>query len=153
MIPKTVIPEEVYKTAFRQYVVGLAKKWLGPDIDLSNTDFVLYTIEKVSKENHRALYLKYLLPFVDTSFSQVISSGTIVSMHKVLYSLRMNDLAYNDFMLDRFCDILLSDVDKKGLFSMPLPEDYKDLQKLIWTFVQTFRKKQAAEHSQYDGAI
>ncbi|WP_373229816.1 hypothetical protein [Cohnella sp.] len=67
--------------------------------------------------------------------------------------MRINDLAYNDFMMDRFCDILLKDTDKRGMFAMPLPEDYKDLQKLVWSFVQTFRKKVASEHSEYDGVI
>ncbi|MCD9025846.1 hypothetical protein [Cohnella silvisoli] len=153
MIPKTVIPEKEYENAFRQYVLGLAGKWLGLDTDLSQTSLVLQKIEEVSKENYRANYLNYLLPLVDSKYSEVVSSGTIVSMHKVLYSLRMNDLAYNDFMLNRFCDILLKDVDRKGLFATPLPEDYKDLQKLLWNFVQTFRKKAATEYFQHEEVI
>jgi hypothetical protein len=54
MIPKTAIPEETYKSAFKQYVYGLSEKWLGGGIDLSQTDSVLAKIGEVSKENHRA---------------------------------------------------------------------------------------------------
>ncbi|CAM4298580.1 hypothetical protein L1N85_19285 [Paenibacillus alkaliterrae] len=153
MIPKTKIPEEIYKAAFRQYVYGLAEKWLESGVELSHPDEVLDKIAVASQENHRASYLKYLLPLADSTYSAAVPSETVALMHKVLFSLRLNDAAYNDFMLDRFCDILLKDVDKRGLFSMPLPEDYKDLQKLLWTFVQTFRRKLAAQYPQYDGAI
>lgn len=44
----------------------------------------------------------------------------------------------------RFCQIILRTADIDSLKSAPLPEDYKDLQKQIWTFVQQFRKKAAA---------
>ncbi|WP_373229815.1 DUF6036 family nucleotidyltransferase [Cohnella sp.] len=73
MIPKTVLPEEVYEAAFKQYVLGLVEKWLGSGIDVSQTSTVLKKIEDVSTENYRASYLKYLLPLVDTSFLEVSS--------------------------------------------------------------------------------
>jgi hypothetical protein len=58
--------------------------------------------------------------------------------------MRRNGLPYNDFLLLRLCAILLKDADRAlemELAAAPLPEDYKDLQKLLWTFAQSFRKK------------
>ncbi len=147
MIPQVVIPEEEYLTAFRKYVFGLARKWLGLAVESAETGLVLDKIKEVTCENYRATYMVYLLPIVDSRFVKSVPPETLISMYKVLYSMRLNGVPYNDFMLDRFCEILLQATDKKGLFAMPLPEDYKDLQKLIWTFVQGFKKEATSRNS------
>lgn len=148
MIPETVVPKDVYRDAFKQYVFDLVMKWLGLRAELSSPSLVLDKIEEISGENHRAVYLKYLLPLAEPDYFGLVPTDIIVQMHKVLHSLRMNDLAYNDFMVNRFCDILLESVDRKGLLHTPLPEGYKDLQKLVWMFVQAFRKNVAPQYSQ-----
>ncbi|MFD0670600.1 hypothetical protein [Cohnella sp. GCM10027633] len=102
----------------------------------------------MSVSNHRASYLLYLLPFAKTSFVDPPWQSPAQSMRRVLLSIRLNGLPYNDFMLNRFCDILLGQTDKKKLFAEPLPEDYKDLQKLVWTFIVTFRKAISVQYSQ-----
>ncbi|MFC5469043.1 hypothetical protein ACFPPD_09935 [Cohnella suwonensis] len=61
--------------------------------------------------------------------------------------MRLNGVPYNDFMLNRFCDIILRSENKPSLFAQPLPEDYKDLQKLVWTFVQAFRNKMVSHYA------
>jgi hypothetical protein len=147
MIPQAVIPEEEYLTAFRKYVFALSRKWLGLAVESVETAVVLEKIKEVSSENYRATYLAYLLPIVDSRFVKSVTPDTRKSMYKVLYSMSLNGMPYNDFMLNRFCEILLQAADKKGLFAMPLPEDYKDLQKLIWTFVQGFKKEATSRNS------
>lgn len=153
MIPETVIPEDVYRDAFKQYVLDLAAKWLGLRAELSSPALILGKIEDVSGENHRAVYLKYLLPLAEPDYSDLVPTDIIVQMRKVLHSLRMNGLAYNDFMVNRFCDIFFESVDRKGLLYTPLPEGYKDLQKLVWMFVQAFRRNVAPQYSERDDVI
>lgn len=145
MIPKAVIPEEDYRAAFLEYVNGLALKWLGGGIESLDVASVADRIEEVSRENYRATYLKFLLPLANIAYRKVMADNA-VSMQKVLYNMRLNGIPYNDFMLHRFCDICLQSADREGLFSTPLPEDYKDLQKLVWTFVQAFRKRAASKY-------
>lgn len=148
MIPPAVIPEEDYLSAFRKYVFGLSLKWLGLRAESEQAEAVLDKIAEVARVNHRATYLNYLLPLADSRYKEHIPAAFPSAMHKVLYNMRLNGVPYNDFMLERFCDILLVAADKKGLFAAPLPEDYKDLQKLVWTFVQAFRKEAATRYSQ-----
>ncbi|MBB6731830.1 hypothetical protein [Cohnella zeiphila] len=147
MRPQTIIPETEYVAAFTLYVRNLAEKWLGSSLEWENPPSILSAIEREAPSNHRVTYLKYLLPLVDPSYAGSLPSGFRLSMRKVLYNMRRNGLPYNDYLLLRLCDILLKDADLAELVTSPLPEDYKDLQKLLWTFAQAFRKKVRKRYS------
>ncbi|OXS57543.1 hypothetical protein B1A99_15900 [Cohnella sp. CIP 111063] len=146
MIPRIVIPEEQYLAEFRQYVFGLSLKWLGISPELVDPAEMWDRISETKKTNYRAFYLTYLLPLADGRYRRAAAGDTLMGIHKILWNMKLNGLPYNDFMLLRFCEIILRNADLDSLGSAPLPEDYKDLQKLIWTFVQQFRKKAAALH-------
>ena len=149
MVPQSIIPEQEYVEAFQSYVYRLACKWTGMKAETERAAIVYDKINRVAETNYRATYLKYLLPLVDAGYAAITPVEISRAMHKVLYNLRLNDVPYNDFMLDRFCGIMLRTADLRGLFAARLPEDYKDLQKLLWTFIQCFRTDAALR---YDGA-
>lgn len=142
MEPRIVIPEEEYKEAFRHYVFGLAEKWLELDAAAEDAGVVAERIGEASRSNYRVTYLPYMLAISDAAgYAGLLPPKAARAMHKVLYNLRLNDVPYNDYMLKRFCGIMLKDVDERGLYAESLPEDYKDLQKLVWTFIQRFRRQ------------
>jgi len=152
-LPVKIVPETEYKQAFRKYVFGLAEKWLDEKLEAEKPDAVLTRIRKASHRNHRLTYLPYLLPFADVRYEGAVPEETVAAMRAALFGMRMNGLPYNDFMLDRFCDILLEGADPADFPGTPLPEDYKDLQKLIWTFVQSFRRDVNLRYPGEDEAI
>mgnify|MGYP001375900111 CR=1 FL=1 len=146
MIPRIVISEQQYLAEFRQYAFGLCMKWLGISPELVDPAEMLDKIAETTKTNYRALYLTYLLPLADERYRRAADGDTLRGIHKILWNMKLNGLPYNDFMLLRFCEIILRNANIDSLKSAPLPEDYKDLQKLIWTFVQQFRRKAEALH-------
>ncbi|WP_156926598.1 hypothetical protein [Cohnella panacarvi] len=101
----------------------------------------------MAKVNHRATYLRYLLPLAHPRYALTMPDKPLTSMQRVLYGIYLNGMPYNDFMLRRFCEIMLRNTDKARLFAEPLPEDYKDLQKLTWTFINSFKKSANARYS------
>lgn len=78
MIPRTIIPEALYRDAFRAYVYGLALHWLGMEVQSADVGDVRNRIAETAAENHRATYLRYMLPYVNSRFGRGRGAGSVL---------------------------------------------------------------------------
>lgn len=137
--------ESEYLGEFSDYITNLFSKWLGVHgAKGAQTRDLLEGIENRAKENYRITYLKLLLPYLSEThlfYYKANEREALLASNKIVHSMLVNDIRYNDNNLNRLAEILLAlSAMDTPLLQYPLHADYADVQKLIWTFIVQFKK-------------
>ena len=135
-----------YTFEFSKYIEMLFLKWLQLSATKNmDTAFLITLIASQTKENYRISYLKFLLPYLSEKHLQFFKSNeseTLYTSAKIIHSMLINEVHYNDNNVNRLAEILLelTEIPNSLLIRYPLHDDFIDIQKLIWTFIVQFKK-------------
>jgi hypothetical protein len=135
-----------YLNEWTDYLAELFVKWLGiTEIKEQETKLILEAIENNIQANYRVSYIKLLLPYASKKHLLYFKANEAVSLaaaQKIIHSMLINDIRYNDYNLNRLLETMLTFVgEERPSLSDPLHPDFMDIQKLLWTFIVQFKKK------------
>jgi hypothetical protein len=135
-----------YLSEWIDYVTDLFVKWLGiMEIKEQETKLILEAIQNNIQANYRVSYLKFLLPYVSKKHLQYYlenEAAALAAAQKIIYSMLINDIRYNDYNVNSFLETMLAFVgEERPSLADPIHPDFMDIQKLLWTFIVHFKKK------------